>query len=315
MSTATHSAVDRDLRLGVPPQNVFSRLLGRPPTASEIASLALAPSTASKLRGLELALSLVATPLNLHYLHPTVVLNHITSLLDAGWKFGSTLTITRNILMMATRIDFRPLMDSPVIADLKRGLCRLAALEPTKQAPVLSFQDLTSLVQLLLQRKEWQLAAFMALAWLLAGRLGEIALIPLTHFFPLELPVRVKFSVMKGVYGAQEKSLPPGPLCQVVTYWHYLRSSEWPVPKKFFSITPTQAIACLKEDVNPLLSGHSIRRGALTHGDLGGGSSQDLMTLSSHKSPQMLQRYIGRASSERRDAMLRVGSILAQPCL
>jgi hypothetical protein len=216
-------------------------------------------------------------------------------------------------MMMAVRFDFRPLIDSPIIADLKRGLSRLAALETTKQAPVLLFKDLTSLVQLLVQREDWQLAAFMALAWLLAGRLGEISLIPLKHFFPLELPVRVKFSVMKGVYGAQEKSLPGGPLCQVVIYWHHLRSSVVPIPRNLFSLTPSQAIACLQREISPLLSGHSIRRGALTHGDLRGGNSQDLMTLSSHKSPQMLQRYIGRASSERREAMLRVGSILAQP--
>jgi integrase len=215
--------------------------------------------------------------------------------------------------MMAVRVDFRPLIDSEIFADLKKGLSRLAALESPKQAPLLTFKDLTSLVQRLVQRQEWQLAAFIALAWLLAGRLGEIALIPRKHFFPAELPVRVKFSVMKGVYGAQEKSLPGGPLCQVVSYWHHLRSTSTPAQRCLFSVTPAQVITCLRREVSPLLSGHSIRRRALAHGDLRGGSSQDLMTLSSHKSPQMLQRYIGRASSERREAMLRVGSILTQP--
>ena len=72
-----HSATDRDLRLGVPPHEVFLRLLGRPPTASEIASLALAPATVSTLRRLELSLSRIADPLNLHYLHPTVVMLHL----------------------------------------------------------------------------------------------------------------------------------------------------------------------------------------------------------------------------------------------
>ena len=215
--------------------------------------------------------------------------------------------------MIAVRLDFRPLIESPSFLDLKRGLARLAALESPKQAPLLTFTDLTALLQRLIQRQDWQMAAFIALAWLLAGRLGEVALIPLKHFFPSELPVRVKFSVMKGVYGAQEKSLPDGHLCQVASYWHYLRSTTSPPQRNLFSVTPTQVIACLREEISPLLSGHSIRRGALTHGDLRGGSSQDLMTLSSHKSPHMLQRYIGRASSERREAMLRVGAILAQP--
>jgi integrase len=189
----------------------------------------------------------------------------------------------------------------------------LAALESPKQAPLLSHANLTSLVERLLQRKERQLAAFVALAWLLAGRLGEIALIPLSHFFSLELPVRVKFTMMKGVFGAQEKSLPEGYLCQVVCSWHHRLSRSQLPPRRLFSLTPAQVIACLRKEVDPFLSGHSIRRGALTHGDSRGGSSQDLMTLSSHKSPHMLQRYIGRASSDRREAMLRAGSILAQP--
>ena len=275
--------------------------------------MALAPSTASGLRKLEDSLHRIAATLDLHFLHPTVAMTHISSLLELNWKFSSVLTISRSIIMLASRRDSRPLLDSPDFQDLRRGLCRLAALESPKQAPLLSHASLTSLVERLLQRKERQLAAFVALAWLLAGRLGEIALIPLSHFFPSELPVRVKFTMMKGVFGAQEKSLPEGYLCQVVCSWHCRLSRSRPSPRRLFSLTPAQVISCLRKEVDPSLSGHSIRRGALTHGDLRGGSSQDLMTLSSHKSPHMLQRYIGRASSDRREAMLRAGSILAQP--
>jgi len=185
-------------------------------------------------------------------------------------------------------------------------------LESPKPAPRLKYVDLSSLVVRLVYRKETQLAAFLALAWLLAGRLGEIAQIPFDHFFPHERPVRVKFSILKGVFGTQEKSLPDSHLCQVVCSWHFEVAVIVPRPKLLFTISPTQVITCLRREVHPSLTGHSIRRGALTHGDLRGGSSQDLMTLSSHKSPQMLQRYIGRASSDRREAMFRAGSILAQ---
>jgi hypothetical protein len=297
----------------VPPDQVFKDILGRPPTSQEVASFALAPATASGLHRIEEGLNRVASTMDLHYLHPTVVLKYTGSLLERGWKFSSVLTSARNITMLASRRESRLLLDSPQFQDLRRGLCRLAALESPKQAPLLTYASLTSLVGRLLQRKEREMAAFVALSWLLAGRLGEVATIPLDHFFPEEHPVRVKFTIMKGVFGAQEKSLPEGHLCSVVCNWHHRLTKKHPPPRRMFSLTSAQVISCLRKEVCPRLSGHSIRRGSLSHGDARGSCSQDLMTLSSHKSTQMLQRYIGRASSDRRDAMLRAGSILAQP--
>jgi hypothetical protein len=308
-----HSAADRELRLGVPPNLVFQEVLGRPPTSHEVASLALAPATTAALRRILEGLDSIASTMDLDSLHPAVVMEYVDSCLKKGWKFSSVLTTSRNIAMLAARREYHPLLSSPEFQDLRRGLSRLAALESPKQALVMTFASLTSLMERLLARKEREMAAIIALAWLLAGRLGEVALIPLDHFFPEESPVRVKFSVMKGVFGAQEKSLAEGFLCSVATKWHRRRSRKQPPPRRMFSLSPTQVIACLRKEIDPALSGHSIRRGALTHGDQRGSNSHDLMALSSHKSTQMLQRYIGRASSDRRDAMLRAGSILAQP--
>ncbi len=297
----------------MPPSQVFQDILGRPPTSLEVASLALAPTTSASLRRILDGLDRIAVTMDLESLHPAVVMEYINSCLRMGWKFSSVLTTSRNITMLASRREYQPLLSSPEFQDLRRGLARLAALESPKQAPLLVFADLTSLVDRLLARKEREMAALIALAWLLAGRLGEVALIPRDHFFPEESPVRVKFTRMKGVFGAQEKSLAEGFLCSVVCKWHRRLSRKQTPPRRLFSLSPSQVIACLRKEVNPRLSGHSIRRGALTHGDQRGSSSHDLMALSSHKSTQMLQRYIGRASSDRREAMLRAGSILAQP--
>ena len=165
-------------------------------------------------------LRLLAVELNLDYLHPMVAMSHISGLLEKGWKFSSCLTVARNIIMLATRRESTPLLSCPNFQDLRRGLCRLAALETPKQAFPILFANLTQLVIKLVTRGEVQLAAFIALAWLLAGRLGEVAVIPTSHFLPLERPIRVKFSVMKGVYGAQEKCLPEGHLALVVCDWH-----------------------------------------------------------------------------------------------
>ena len=291
----------------MPPKEVFVNILGRPPNALEVASLALAPTTSTTLSKLEVILRQTAVELNLHYLHPVVAMNHISGLLAKGWKFSSCLTTARNIIMLASRRESLPLLHCPNFQDLRRGLCRLAALESPKQAPAISFSDLSALVARLVAKKDWEMAAFMALAWLLAGRLGEVAAIPTAHFLPLERPMRVKFSVMKGVYGSQEKCLPDGQLALVVCEWHSQVMSRSPPSRRLFTKEPAQAIACLRKEVNPGLSGHSIRRGALSHGDQKGASSQDLMTLSSHKSLHILQRYIGIASSDRREAMLRAG--------
>jgi len=313
LSAATHSAADRDLRLGVPPAEVFQNILGRPPTSHEVASLALAPSTASTMNKLELSLQEIADTLGLDPMNPSVAMQHISGLLGKGWKFNSALTICRNIVMLASRKESHHLLSSKEFQDLRRGLCRLAALDTPKQAPILTYSNLKALVESLMMTQDKQMAALLALAWLLAGRLGEVVLLPTRHFLPLETPVRVKFTMLKGVYGAQEKCIAEGYLCSVVCDWHRHLLRKRTIPTRIFSLTPSQVISCLRDRIDPKLSGHSIRRGALTHADLRGSSSQDLMTLSSHKSSQMLQRYIGRASSERRDAMLRAGTILASP--
>ena len=258
-------------------------------------------------------LSDLGTHLQLPFLHPTVVLGHISQLISSGYRYNSALTVARNATMLATRRESTSLLESPTFQDLKKGLSRLAALETTKQAPPISFADLEGLVTRLLHQREVELAAFMALTWLLAGRVGEVLRIPTAHFFPNDRPIRVKFTVSKAVWGPQEKSLPEGPLCSVVCDWHRLISQSQPPPLLMFNLDLKTVIACLRKEVHPDLSGHSIRRGALTHGDQRGGNSEDLMALSSHKSQWMLQRYIGRASSSRRDAMLRAGAAIASP--
>eukprot|EP00301_Raphidiophrys_heterophryoidea_P018974 c3964_g1_i1.p2 GENE.c3964_g1_i1~~c3964_g1_i1.p2 ORF type:complete len:148 (+),score=17.94 c3964_g1_i1:242-685(+) len=144
---------------------------------------------------------------------------------------------------------------------------------------------------------------------MLAGRLGEICALPMWHIFPHTTPVRVKFKVLKGVFGPQEKVLPEGWFCTVVCSWHRRLSSLCP-RSRLFHVSTAQAATLLSSLVHPNLSCHSIRRGALQHADKKVANSNDISELSGHRSQAMLQRYLGRACSDRRDAMLRVGKTL-----
>ena len=103
LSAAAHFSAERALRQGVPPHLVFQEQLGRPPSAGEIATLALAPSTARTMTALEDKLVEIGRNHMLEPLHPTVIMDHITNLIAKGWKFSSTLTCLRNILMLASR--------------------------------------------------------------------------------------------------------------------------------------------------------------------------------------------------------------------
>ncbi len=310
---ANHSSAESLLRSGVDPRNAISQVCSRPIAISDVQAFALAPSTRDTLEQIANALNRLAVQQRVHPMHDDVLRAYFQSLLDKGWKLSSVLCRVRNTAMMAHRLYRENLQCRTWFTDLTQGLQRLALLEQPKQATPLTLQQLQALLSDLLGAKELEVAAAIALAWLTAGRLGEVLKVPRQHLRYHDSPMSLKLSISKGVFGSQEKTIPPGPLSDIVRHWAV--SSSSPTASRYvsrlFNCTRVQVISALRR-INPSLSGHSLRRGALTHADRIGVDSSDLQVMSGHRSTTMLQRYIGRACSSRRQAMVRTGTALQQ---
>jgi integrase len=312
LSVIHHSSTESLLCSGVDPSNTISQVCARHIIVSDIQAFALAPSTRESLEQNATALNHLASLHHLHPLHDNVLRAYFQSLLDKGWKMSSVLCRVSNTAMMAHRLFHENLQARTWFADLSQGLERLALLDQPKQAVPLTLQQLHSLLTDLLNDQQLEIAAAIALARFTAGRLGEVLKIPRQHRHN-DSPMSLKLSISKGVFGSQEKTIPPGPLSDIVRRWAMTSSS--PIASghvsRLFNCTRPQVIAALRR-VSPALSGHSLRRGALTHADRIGVDSEDIQVMSGHRSTTMLQRYIGRACSSRRKAMVRTGTALQQ---
>ncbi len=275
----------------------------------DLADVALRSSTRSTLLSLREDLERLAMKRSLPTLHQRVVKEYLNDLLATkSWKLSSVLTRARYIHMLAVREGFwsvKPMW----LEDITTGLARMSATDQVTQAHPITKDSLATLLQSLLRSNQMELRAFLALAWMLAGRIGEVLVIPRAHLRQQQFPVTIKFSYLKGVYGHQEKTLPPGALCDIVCAWAAFLEQTQPKRKRLFHLTRAKVMTALKA-FDPRLSGHSFRRGALQHADQHGAAGADLQVLSGHKTPHILQRYLGRASAERRAAMLRVGATL-----
>jgi integrase len=219
----------------------------------------------------------------------------------------------RQIIMLAIRETHISPLTCPQIKDLQMGLWRLSLLEAPKQAVPLDLHQVTSAIHQLVQEGQRESAALFALAWVLAGRLGEVSKIPLQHVTFVNEGMQVKFTIMKGVFGNQLKVVPLSPFTQVVQDWIRHRRQQSPKATRAFSITVSAAITQLRRAANDQrLTGHSFRRGALQHADRQHTTAQDMQALSGHKTEHHLQRYLGRATQERQARMTRTGLALIQ---
>ncbi len=304
LSTAEHSSVERKIKEGVSFEEAITQVCKRAPSVNDIESFALVASTRRSLMSVEEELRQQARISQNPPFHPTTIKRAIQAMLQKGWKPSSMLTRVRYMEMLSTRVGA---WHSPQqwFEDLKKGIGRLAALDHVKQAVPLSFTQLQTLLTSLRKKGKRELEAFFALTWLLAGRLGEIRHIPTCHLRHNQVPVTVKFSIMKGVFGPQEKALAAGPLCDIVTKWAAHLQTHHPTRKKLFKLNHREIMKALKT-LDSRLSGHSFRRGALQHANNSGMSGEDMRVLSGHKTTFILQRYLGMASPERKSAMLRV---------
>lgn len=276
---------------------------------SDIQAFALAPSTRNTFTSIANEIWSIATQLSLHPWDHQCLKAYFQSLLDKGWKLSSVLCRVRNTAMLTSRYSNLELTTQAWFRDFSQGLQRLSALEAPKQAVPITLTQLHQLLSALIGQKNWQLAAFFALAWLTAARIGDIIKLPRCNIRHLESPMTLKLSLAKGVFGPQEKVLQEGPLSDIVR--RYLHESHQATrhATRLFTCTRQQVTSALRR-TDKTLSGHSLRRGALQHADRKGVRSEDLQVLSGHKSTTILQRYIGRASSSRRKAMERTGHAL-----
>jgi integrase len=310
LSTANHSAVESLLRQGVDPRGAVQRTCSRQLMVPDLQAFALAPTTRATFIKIAEEILDIAT---LHHLKPWTrpcLQRYFQSLLDKEWKLSSVLTRVRMTAMLSTRYLRLDLENQPWFKDLTQGLQRLSALDSPKQAAPISLPRLHQLLSDLVRKDQWQMAALLSLTWLTAGRLGEILGLPRCNLRHQDSPMSIKLSISKGVFGAQEKILPPGPLSDIVRRWA-LDAHQAHRRTRLFTLSRQQVISVLRS-IDPALSGHSLRRGALQHADRKGVNSADIQTLSGHKSVTVLQRYLGRASSTRRGAMERTGQALQQ---
>jgi integrase len=310
LSTTTHSVVESLLRQGVDPRSAIRRVCNRPITVQDAQAFALAPSTRATFTKIEDELQELASRLQVSPWSHTCLQAYLQSFLDKGWKLSSILSRARMTAMLASRYRNRDLASEPWFKDLTQGLQRLSSLDTPKQATPLTFHQLQQLLSDLIRKGDWQMAAFFSLTWLTAGRLGEMISLPRQNLRIDDTPMSVKLSISKGVFGSQEKVLHPGPLTEIIRRWFH-DAHQAQARSRLFSLSRQQVVSSLRAH-DPSLSGHSLRRGALQHADRKGIDSTDLQTLSGHKSVSVLQRYLGRASSSRRQAMGRTGQALQQ---
>jgi integrase len=310
LSTATHSEVESLLRLGVAPRPAINAVCCRPITVQDAQAFALAPTTRATFSKIATEVTTLAAQHKLPPWSRDCLQRYFQSFLDKGWKLSSVLSRVRMTAMLTSRYTNYDLNSEPWFKDLTQGLQRLASLDAPKQASPLTFPHLQELLSSLIRQHNWQMAAFLSLTWLTAGRLGEILGLPRQNLRIHDEPMSVKLSISKGVFGAQEKILHPGPLTEILKKWFH-DAHQAQTCSRLFSLTRQQVVNTLRS-FDPLLSGHSLRRGALQHADRKGVDSTDLQTLSGHKSTSVLQRYLGRAASSRRQAMTRTGRALQQ---
>jgi integrase len=272
----------------------------------------MSSSTRRTLEGVRSQLMATAQQTQLPPFHHINIIEHMRRRLVSGsWKLSSLLTHLRQINMLAMREHLPSPFLTQEIKDLQTGLWRLSLLDPPRQALPLTLEEITRATQRLRQQANLQAAALFALAWVLAGRLGEVIQIPASHLSFHKQALHIRFTVLKGVFGPQLKVVPTSAFTEIVKEWLCQHSTNKPRSLRLFSIAMPTAILLLRVATgNPHLTGHSFRRGALQHANKNKTSGQDLMTLSGHRSEQDLQRYIGGATKERRTRMLRVGRSL-----
>ena len=147
------------------------------------------------------------------------------------------------------------------------------------------------------------MAAFFAMTWLMALRVGDALRIATSAVNVQSQPVTVTLRTQKNqefLYG-ERVMVRAGRLApRVVREVQKAQAEGRPL---LFPFSYAQVVAQLKR-IDPHLTGHSIRRGVLQALDVAGAPEEVVLAASQHSNALALQRYIDRASSSRRDLML-----------
>eukprot|EP01059_Diplonema_ambulator_P000349 TRINITY_DN10282_c0_g2_i2.p2 TRINITY_DN10282_c0_g2~~TRINITY_DN10282_c0_g2_i2.p2 ORF type:complete len:276 (+),score=35.30 TRINITY_DN10282_c0_g2_i2:223-1050(+) len=269
---------------------------------------ALAPSTWQGMRSVYRRFRLFwhgLSTLSPHLPPAVVVALFVVRLLKAGEIIYSSALTYANSLVSALRRDGIDLRGNIVVTDLRRALRRLGAGRPTKQAwPA----DAETVKQCVLQTACRRTAMVVLLAWRAGARVGDVVRLRTRDVEFMPGGVKLTFwesksdPFHKGTFTSA--SLSEGETEELRAYMQAWGSDEKPL-----AVSTARVTAALKA-VDPRLSCHSLRRGALTLLLRRGTDLEGIKALSRHATTTALLRYLPCAELASVEEAGRVSTLL-----
>lgn len=202
-------------------------------------------------------------------------------------SLGSALKYVKNLTQCVQEIGFS--LEEEVINAYKQSLKRAGAEKPEHQAPPASVAEMRGACQFLTETE----ALGLRLAWMTASRIGEMSYLTAEHVAHKGNTLwTVEFPYHKGDpfrLGTGMAFFAPEDLHRLL-----LKRFEWlPHGSPLTDLTTARASAALKR-VNPELSAHSIKRGALVLLLRSNVPLGVIQAIAKHKDLETLYRYLPR---------------------
>ena len=292
--------------------HVLSSLLARPISASDIRALSLAPSTHKQYNN-TLKDYLISTEiLPLPRWSPVRIDHYINVLLSRpSWKKASSFVTRIRCLSAIARREGTPIAERPDIVDLIKGFKKIGMFQDISRTFPASLNMTMAAIKLAQQRKRPDVAACLALMWLLALRAEDalrVVLTEITATGPHSVDLMLRWQKVQGNLHSNKTVKRNAPLGQVFLSYAITACSP---DRLLFPFRGGTLLKCLKE-VDQRLSLHSIRRGALQFlNDTHQLSDKHLLELSGHASLEELYKYLGRSSADRRRRLLEAQDLLS----
>ena len=198
--------------------------------------------------------------------------------------------------------------DTPLLATFQRALRRMGALVPKSQAPPLTGELLSQVIQRLFYRPRLRMAII--IAWLTAARGADLRSLTKKRFTWLHDRITVDFT------GTKTDPFQEGLHSSVILPAHteadlrrILDSSL--DDEKIFPFSNAEITSALRE-VDPTLSAHSIRRGSLQALLLKGVPIESIQEFGRYKTLQGLLHYLPLAALPKQQKIARLSTLLGE---
>lgn len=200
--------------------------------------------------------------------------------------FSSALTYVNSLVSAEKRLGNRMLSEAQVIIDVRRALRRLGAQKPNRQAAPATTNQIR---QALVLSREPRIWAAVLIAWRSGSRVGDVVRLRGADVRLVEGGLRIGWWLTKSdpfhVGAISSVALSEAEVRKISPILHTRKEPLFP------EVTTAQVSGLLKK-VDPALTCHSLRRGALTALLRSGATLDQIQTFSNHSTLTALLRYL-----------------------